>query len=85
MTKVEAVFYRHFNVYREALPSIDEAVAFLCAGTDSNELAAVGVFVDGEPRLIDTYVTPPGRPPTTAEAERMSADYTLATDYGGTP
>lgn len=72
---IEAVFYRHFGVYAQECDSIEEAVAFLNSGEDYGELASVGVFVDGQPRITDQYVHDPGRPPTDDEAAAMRADY----------
>lgn len=68
---IEAVYYRHHAVYAEPRDSIEEAVDFLRSGEDYGSLSSVGVYVDGEPRLIDCYLTAGGRAPLTNERERM--------------
>jgi hypothetical protein len=75
---IEAVYYRHFCVEAWECDSVEEAVSFLNAGDDDGSLASVGVFVDGQPRVIDQYVHPPGRVPTPGEAEAMCRDYAKA-------
>jgi hypothetical protein len=77
--RVEAVFYRHFRVYRAEMDSVAEAISFLNSGEDYGSLSSVGVFVDGEPHLTDAYVNDDGgRTPTPEEADRMRADYAKA-------
>lgn len=72
---IEAVYYQHFWVYRNEFDSIEEARSFLKNGEDYGTLASVGVFVDGEPRVL-RY----GRPYKWADADldEMRADYAKA-------
>lgn len=79
--RVEAVFYRHFVVYRYEMDSVEDAISFLNYGEDDGSLATVGVFVNGEPSLVDTYAPDEPRKPTTEEAEQMRKDYAEAVEY----
>lgn len=63
---IEAVYYRYHSVYAVECDSVEEAAGMLEMGADHGDLADVGVFVDGRPRLIDCYVKP--RTPSRWEA-----------------
>lgn len=54
--KVEAVYYRYFKVYAYECENTDEAISYLCAGSEYGYHAPVGVFVDGEPVLVGLFV-----------------------------
>lgn len=73
---IEAVYYRHFTVYRHACDTVEEAKGYLCYGEDDGSLSSVGVFVDGKPVLYDVYVDP--HPPTADEAREMLDSYVKA-------
>jgi hypothetical protein len=70
---IEAVYYRFHSVYAVECDSIEEATAILESGADHGDLADVGVFVDGQPRLVDCYVGP--RAPSPNETAAMMRDY----------
>lgn len=74
---IEAVYYRHFTCYAERFESVEGATGFLVAGVDDGRCADVGVFVDGQPRLVDVYVRP--HPPSAQEAADVLVSYAEAT------
>lgn len=73
---IEYVYYRHFAVYRQEVDSIEEALSAIQYGADDGQMASVGVFVNGEPRIWDGYVRQD--PPTPEQAEEMRAEYAKA-------
>lgn len=75
---IQAVFYQHGFVYAEEFRSVEAAVTFLNGGEDRGILSSVGVFVDGEPRVVDQYVGRGGRAPSKAEAKDMLRAYAEA-------
>lgn len=70
---IEAVYARYGVVEAEPCDSVDDALAFLQWGADDGRCAAIGVFVDGEPRVAAPYVDP--HPPSAAESAALRTEY----------
>lgn len=76
---IEVVFGREYVIYRSKHDSIEDALRFIKAGEDYGEISSVGIYLDGEPRIWDGYLSQDY--PDGYQERRMAGYYTKSREY----
>ena len=76
---IEVLYARYGGRYVHEVDDIEEAFGYIELGEDQNALSAIGIFIDGEPRVWDGYAET--REPTDEERQEMMDEYAKAKEH----